>query len=108
MSGQASAQLPGADAGKRIAALDGWRGVSILMVIFGHFADQRYGGESPRIMHELADSISTLGVCIFFVISGLIITKLALRERDSMGSFSARGTRSCTEPSSCPSSAPEH
>jgi peptidoglycan/LPS O-acetylase OafA/YrhL len=90
MSGPASAPLAGTVAEKRIAALDGWRGVSILMVIFGHLVDQRYGSESPRIMHELADSISTLGVCIFFVISGLIITKLALRERDSEGSFSAR------------------
>ena len=90
MSSQGSAQFAGAIAEKRIAALDGWRGVSILMVIFGHLVDQRYGSESPRIMHELADSISTLGVCIFFVISGLIITKLALRERDNAGSFSAR------------------
>ena len=90
MSGQVSAQLAGAVSGKRIAALDGWRGVSILMVIFGHLVDQRYGVGMPRPMLELADSISTLGVCIFFVISGLIIAQLALRERDSMGSFSAR------------------
>ena len=86
MSGQPSAPF----AGKRIAALDGWRGVSILMVIFGHLIDQRYGGANTQIMRELADSISTLGVCIFFVISGLIITRLALRERDSVGTFSAR------------------
>lgn len=90
MSGQASVELAGAAAEKRIAALDGWRGVSILMVIFGHLLDYRYGGDSPRIVLEFADAISTLGVCIFFVISGLIITKLALRERDNVGSFSAR------------------
>src|SRR5262249_53079377 len=44
---------------------------------------------SAPILIELADETSTLGVCIFFVISGLIITKLALRERES-GGFSAR------------------
>ena len=90
MSGQASAQSRGAVAEKRIAALDGWRGVSIAMVIFGHLVDYRYGGTSPGIAHEIADALSTLGVCTFFVISGLIITQLALRERDSAGSFSAR------------------
>ena len=70
--------------------LDGWRGVSILMVIFGHMVDQRFGAYSSRVMLEVADSVSTLGVCIFFVISGLIITKLALRERDGANGFSAR------------------
>ena len=90
MSGPASVELAGAAADKRIAALDGWRGVSILMVIFGHLVDYRYGGSSARIVLEFADSISTLGVCIFFVISGLIITKLALRDRHKVGSFSAR------------------
>ena len=80
----------GAVGERRIAALDGWRGVSILMVIFGHLVDYRYAGNSARIVLEFADAMSTLGVCVFFVISGLIITKLALRERDSAGSFSAR------------------
>jgi peptidoglycan/LPS O-acetylase OafA/YrhL len=89
MSSQGSAAFTGAVTGRRIAALDGWRGVSILMVIFGHLVDYRYAGKSAPIVTELADASSTLGVCIFFVISGLIITKLALRERDT-GGFSAR------------------
>ena len=85
-----SAEFTSAITEGRIAALDGWRGVSILMVIFGHLVDYRYASENAQIVQELAGVTATLGVCVFFVISGLIITKLALRERDSGGGFSAR------------------
>lgn len=68
----------------RIAQLDGWRGVSILLVIAGHLAGLRYGvAEAPL-------SLANLGVCIFFVISGFIITRLALAEIERTGTFSAR------------------
>jgi len=85
--GTAAAQLPG----RRISILDGWRGVSIVLVIGGHLVEFRYGsGVTGRAAAELADKISVLGVCIFFVISGLIITRLALREQAASGHFSAR------------------
>jgi peptidoglycan/LPS O-acetylase OafA/YrhL len=74
---------------RRITVLDGWRGVSILLVIYGHFATERYWNHSPiNLNYRIADALSTFGVCIFFVISGLIITKLALREQDASGQFS--------------------
>lgn len=85
---QRSAEVRAVVSETRILALDGWRGLSILMVIFGHLLEYRYPAAGGVVLTQLADAISTLGVCIFFVISGLIISKLALREQDSSGHFS--------------------
>jgi peptidoglycan/LPS O-acetylase OafA/YrhL len=76
----------------RITALDGARGISILLVIYGHLVTSRYwDGSSITLHYRLADTLATLGVDIFFVISGFIITTLALRERETVGDFSASG-----------------
>ena len=73
----------------RITVLDGWRGISILLVVYGHLAVARYLDDSPlNLQFRIADVLSTLGVDIFFVISGFIITTLALRERATSGQFS--------------------
>jgi peptidoglycan/LPS O-acetylase OafA/YrhL len=61
----------------RILALDGWRGISAVMVVVGHLVRTRY-----------SDTISATGVLIFFAISGFIITKLAIGERAKSGHFS--------------------
>jgi peptidoglycan/LPS O-acetylase OafA/YrhL len=75
---------------QRIAQLDGWRGVSILFVVIGHLVgwhcDPTYNPGVPSV----ANVLPGWGVDIFFVISGFIITKLALREYDSSGNFSIR------------------
>jgi peptidoglycan/LPS O-acetylase OafA/YrhL len=60
----------------RIAPLDGWRGISISLVIIGHTWNYRlatYLEHTSNPMSELAQ----LGVCIFFFISGFIITKIS-------------------------------
>ncbi len=57
----------------RIASLDGLRAVSILLVVFFHIA-------GPGPYHGAFASLGNLGVRIFFVISGYIITMLLLRE----------------------------
>ena len=76
------------DANRRIPQLDGWRGISILFVIFGHLVNQRYSPLGPLDNPSvIALVLSAWGVDIFFVISGFIITKLALSERDTTGSF---------------------
>jgi peptidoglycan/LPS O-acetylase OafA/YrhL len=78
--------------GGRITALDGARGISILLVIYGHLVTSRYwDGASISLHYRWADTLATLGVDIFFVISGFIITTLALRERETVGEFSASG-----------------
>jgi peptidoglycan/LPS O-acetylase OafA/YrhL len=75
---------------RRIASLDGWRGISILMVVVAHLVDSRYASGSPTLFYyRFADALSTSGVCTFFSISGFIITKLALHERRTRGYFSA-------------------
>ena len=68
----------------RITVLDSWRGISISLVVAGHVSVFRYA--LPINSAEIP--VATLGVKIFFVISGFIITKLALAEADNTGRFS--------------------
>ncbi len=73
----------------RIRVLDGWRGVSILLVIVGHLVNDRFWDDSPvNLLYRFTDVLSVMGVEIFFVISGFIITSLALREEETFGQFS--------------------
>jgi peptidoglycan/LPS O-acetylase OafA/YrhL len=57
----------------RIPSLDGLRAVSILLVVVGHWAELRYHS-------DVAGAFANLGVRIFFIISGYLITTLLLRE----------------------------
>lgn len=72
---------------KRIPSLDGLRAISIMAVILGHLAECRGLPFGPRILGFL-DRIPNLGVRVFFVISGFLITTLVLEERERTGSFS--------------------
>ena len=85
-----SQKIDGAD-GRRIAQIDGWRGISILLVVTGHLVILRYGDSPLSGPITLASTLAELGVRIFFVISGFIITTMALRERLESGRFSATG-----------------
>jgi peptidoglycan/LPS O-acetylase OafA/YrhL len=73
---------------KRIPSLDGLRAVSILLVVFGHGR-----GSFPFSVPKPIDVVITyanLGVSIFFVISGFLITSLLLKEQSQRGSISIR------------------
>jgi peptidoglycan/LPS O-acetylase OafA/YrhL len=59
----------------RIPSLDGLRAVSISLVVIGHWAELRYHS-------DIAGAFANLGVRIFFVISGYLITTLLLKERE--------------------------
>ena len=59
---------------KRIPSLDGLRAISILLVVLGHLAKSQH---APRVFW---DHYAALGVRVFFVISGYLITTLLLRE----------------------------
>jgi peptidoglycan/LPS O-acetylase OafA/YrhL len=72
----------------RIAELDGWRGVAILCVVIGHTIGVRYGLDPQNQPTGVAGVLSAWGVDIFFVISGFIITRLAIGERAERGCFS--------------------
>lgn len=69
---------------KRISELDGWRGISIICVIAGHLLNNIGAQHGARVAGELAG----WGVDIFFIISGFIIAKLAIHERQTHGWFS--------------------
>lgn len=68
---------------KRIPSLDGLRAVSITLVVLGHWCFQNY-----RI--DAAGSYARLGVRIFFVISGYLITTLLTNEELETGDISLR------------------
>jgi peptidoglycan/LPS O-acetylase OafA/YrhL len=63
---------------RRIPSLDGLRGISIIFVVVGHLVLQHVTGTPARY----AELYATLGVRIFFVISGFLITGLLLQEHD--------------------------
>jgi peptidoglycan/LPS O-acetylase OafA/YrhL len=60
---------------KRIPSLDGLRAISIALVILGHMAKSYH---APRIFWDV---YAALGVRIFFVISGYLITTLLISEQ---------------------------
>jgi peptidoglycan/LPS O-acetylase OafA/YrhL len=86
----AASQTPrnASSAGNRIPSLDGLRALSILLVIISHTAGTR-NAFSQASIHFLGD-IGNLGVRVFFVISGFLITTLLLHELEKRGSISLR------------------
>jgi peptidoglycan/LPS O-acetylase OafA/YrhL len=65
----------------RIRTLDGWRGIAILLVIAEHAGWERFE-------HQTWAGLGSLGVDIFFVLSGYIITARLIEERDKSGTIS--------------------
>jgi len=59
---------------KRIPSLDGLRAISILLVVIGHWTSLHYHW-------QVGGAFANLGVRIFFIISGYLITTLLLKEQ---------------------------
>jgi len=72
---------------KRIPSLNGLRAISIVAVIVGHLAATGSLPLSPHIIAVL-ERFPHLGVRVFFVLSGYLITTLILEERRKSGRFS--------------------
>ena len=70
----------------RLSSLDGLRAISIMLVLWGHLAGTR--GFHTVDLH-LGD-LAHLGVLVFFVISGFLITTLLTREQQANGSISLK------------------
>ena len=68
---------------KRMPALDGIRAIAVIMVVVTHF-----GAASPRYYHYFHPGL--LGVDIFFVLSGFLITSILLEEFEKTGSISLK------------------
>jgi peptidoglycan/LPS O-acetylase OafA/YrhL len=64
--------------------LDGWRGLSIILVLAGHLAGS--SGLVPPPFNN--PSLAVLGVTCFFVLSGFLITGLLCDEKASTGTIS--------------------
>lgn len=67
----------------RFQVLDGWRGVSILLVLFGHLLP--LGPKSWQMNAAVAAS----GMALFFILSGFLITNMLLHN-DNIGNFLIR------------------
>jgi peptidoglycan/LPS O-acetylase OafA/YrhL len=67
----------------RIPSLDGLRAISISLVLVGHWAELHYHS-------DVAGAFANLGVRIFFVISGYLITTLLLKEHDKTSTIQLR------------------
>lgn len=68
--------------GMRIKALDGWRGIAILLVIADHMQCGFFRGAHPY------GFIGQHGVTLFFVLSGFLITSKLLSELQANGRIS--------------------
>ncbi len=69
---------------QRIPSLDGLRAISITLVVLSHLVKWKH------ISLGLAGSYGALGVHIFFVLSGYLITNLLLREHERSSTISLR------------------
>ncbi len=74
---------PGNSITSRLGVLDGWRGLSILLVLAAHLLPI-----GPK-QFELNVSAGTLGMVIFFTLSGFLITNALLRN-DNISEFLTR------------------
>jgi peptidoglycan/LPS O-acetylase OafA/YrhL len=68
---------------RHIPSLDGLRAISISMVVIGHWASLHY-------QSEVGGAFANLGVRIFFIISGYLITTLLLKEYARTSSIQLR------------------
>ena len=80
--------MPG-DRAARIPSLDGWRAISIGLVLLGHFSAATAFPWNADLWGRIFQA--DLGVRVFFIISGLLITTLLLADGEPRGRVPARG-----------------
>ena len=78
------------DRDRRVPSLDGLRAVSISLVMLSHLQGTSGFPLGARALGAAGD-LGYLGVRVFFVISGYLITKLLLAEHERRGAISLRG-----------------
>ena len=76
--------------GARMPSLDGLRAISILMVCYGHLCGTRRFPVSITEYGQWCGDVAHLGVLVFFVISGFLITSLLMGERETTGEISLK------------------
>jgi peptidoglycan/LPS O-acetylase OafA/YrhL len=83
--GSGTPALPKPRAAKHIPALDGVRGLAILLVMVFHFAGLSYS-QLPWAVQRLLGA-GWVGVDLFFVLSGFLITSILCEAKGSAGYF---------------------
>lgn len=91
-------KLPIADGRQgRVKELDGWRAVSVSLVILAHLGAHQHEGflsHYPRLasigLATVIASFGNLGVKCFFVISGFVICRLLISEESRYGAISLK------------------
>ena len=73
---------------RTIPSLDGLRAISIVLVIIGHLSGTRNFPIANQEGHGIDLNLGNLGVRVFFVISGFLITSLMLSEWKKTGTIS--------------------
>ena len=68
-----------------LPSLDGLRAISIIFVIAGHVLEGR-----PGILAAATSRLANFGVCVFFVISGFLITTILVRGAKGAGRIDLR------------------
>jgi peptidoglycan/LPS O-acetylase OafA/YrhL len=78
---------------QRIRELDGWRAISVALVIVAHFAvyHSPHLQESAGAFGHIIRNFGGLGVDVFFVISGFVICRLLILEERRYGTISLKG-----------------
>jgi len=72
-----------------LPSIDGIRAVAVGLVLLAHLTGTR--GFSPTYGYQTLGPLGNLGVRVFFVLSGFLITLLLLREEQATGRVSLRG-----------------
>jgi peptidoglycan/LPS O-acetylase OafA/YrhL len=82
---------PSSQTQRRIPSLDGLRGISIWAVIIAHSADHfLFSSIHSHHLRTVLSNCANLGVTIFFVISGFLITSILLAERNRTSQINIR------------------
>lgn len=68
------------ETGRHLDHLDGWRGVAVLLVVFGHFWGDAH----------IWNGISSSGVDLFFVLSGRLMAEILFIRRSDLPTFFVR------------------
>jgi peptidoglycan/LPS O-acetylase OafA/YrhL len=76
----------------RLRELDGWRAVSVLLVVIHHIAGYQHARMLSRFpgLTSVVHYMGPLGVSVFFVISGFVICRLLISEEKRYGSVSLK------------------
>ncbi|WP_293297023.1 acyltransferase [Pedobacter sp. UBA4863] len=74
---------------KTIPSLNGWRAVAVILVLLGHF---KMTLNTTSLGYKILDQVifAELGVRIFFVLSGFLITTLLIKEKAKYGKINIR------------------